>query len=99
MMKKKASGMISPPTGCWEELQIPRSRDDGGGSYRRFRGILIGCLGFRHRGILIGKEARQEGGQGAHTLPRHGLGWAHAWGLQPPCGAPLSVLWTPCSPQ
>src|SRR3954463_8648066 len=68
MMKKKASGMISPPTGCREELQIPRSRDDGGVGYRWFRGILIGYLGFRHRGLLIGEEARQEGHQGGCTL-------------------------------
>src|SRR3954469_12333021 len=63
MMKKKASGMISPATGCREELQIPppRSRDDGGGGYRRFRGVLIGCLGFLRRGILIGEGASQEG--------------------------------------
>src|SRR5215216_7516323 len=52
---KKASGMISPLAGCREELQIPQSRDDGGGGYRRFRGVLIGCLGFLHRGLLIGK--------------------------------------------
>src|SRR4051812_35965637 len=56
MMKKKASGMISPPAGCLEELQIPQSRDDGGSGYRRFRGISIGSLGFRHRGIIIGEE-------------------------------------------
>src|SRR3954463_210358 len=76
MMKKKASKMISPLAGCREELQIPRSRDDGGGGYRRFHGILIGCLGFRHRGLLIGEEARLGGGQGAHTLPKCGLEWS-----------------------
>src|SRR4051812_3097225 len=37
----------------------PRSRDDGGGGYRRFRGIFIGYLGFWHRGVFIGEEARQ----------------------------------------
>src|SRR3954469_4292936 len=88
MMKKKASGIISPLVGCREELQIPRSRDDGGAGYRWFRGILIGCLEFRHRGLLIGEEARREGGQGGHTLPRRGLGWARAW-----WGA--AALWLP----
>src|SRR3954464_911676 len=53
MMKKKAYGMIYHPVGCREELQIPRSRDDGGEDYRRFRGILIGYLGFWHRGVFI----------------------------------------------
>src|SRR4051812_1613007 len=88
MMKKKASRMISPPAGCREELQIPRSRDDGGSRYRRFRGILIRYLGFRHRGLLICEEARQEGGQGAHTLPRRSLGWTRAWGG-------VAALWLP----
>src|SRR4051812_4873376 len=59
MMKKKSSRMISPPAGCREELQIPRSRDDGGGGYTRFHGILIGYLGFLHRGVFIGEEAGQ----------------------------------------
>src|SRR3954468_24526154 len=72
MMKKNASGMISPPAGCREELQIPRSRDDGGGDYRRFRGILIRHLGFRRRGLLIGEEARLGGGQGATPCPSMG---------------------------
>ncbi len=49
MMKKKASRMISPPARYRKELQIPRSRDDGGGGYGRFRGDLIGYLGFLHR--------------------------------------------------
>src|SRR3954468_10280343 len=61
MMKKKASEMISPPLGCQEELHIPRSRDDGGGGYRRFRGILIRYLGFRHQGLLIGEEGGRGG--------------------------------------
>src|SRR3954471_22654069 len=64
---EKASGMISPPAGCREELQIPRSRDDAGDDYRRFHGVLIGCLGFLHRGLLIGEGARLEGGQGPHN--------------------------------
>src|SRR3954471_4323808 len=59
MMKKKASGMISPPAGCREELQIPRSRDDGGGGYRLFRGRLIRYLGFWCWGLFIGEEVRQ----------------------------------------
>src|SRR4051812_27942128 len=58
--EKKASGMISPLAGCREELQIPRSRDDGGGGYRRFRGVLIGFLGFLHWGLII----CEEGGRG-----------------------------------
>src|SRR4051812_8304864 len=73
MMKKKASRMISPPAGCQEEFQIPRSRDNGGGSYRCFRGILIGYLGFRHRGLLIGEEARQGEPGGPHPAQA----WAH----------------------
>src|SRR3954467_11226743 len=62
--EKKASRMISPPAGCWEELQIPRSRDDGGGSYRRFCEVLLAYIGFLHRGLLIGEEARLGGDQG-----------------------------------
>src|SRR3954467_3383146 len=58
---EKASEMISPPTGCRENVRSPRSRDDGGGSYRQFRGFLIGFLGFLHRGILIG-EGGDRGG-------------------------------------
>src|SRR3954465_1149280 len=57
MMKKKSAGMNSPSVGRREEVQIPRSRDDGGGGYRRFRGILIGCLGFLHQRVFIGEEA------------------------------------------
>src|SRR3954465_8173261 len=57
MMKKKASRMISLRQGAGKSFRSPRSRDDGGSRYRRFRGILIGCLGFLHRGLLIGKEA------------------------------------------
>src|SRR4051812_2881500 len=62
MMKQKKSGMISPSAGCQEQLQIPRSRNDGGDGYRWFHGILIGYLGIRNRGLLIGEEARQGGG-------------------------------------
>src|SRR4051812_26109778 len=84
MRKKKASGMISPPAGCEEELQIPRSRDDGGSGYRRFHGILIGGVGFLHRGLLIGEEARQ--GATRATAPP-GVGWAHphGQGVWPTC--------------
>src|SRR3954469_4173741 len=71
--EKKASGMISPSAGCREELQIPRSRDNGGAGYRRFHRNLIGSLGFRHRGLLIGEGGRRGGGQGSHTLPRRVL--------------------------
>ena len=84
---EKTSDMISPLVGCREELQIPRSRDDGDGGYRRFSGILIGYLGFLHRGILIGEEARVGGGQGAHTLPRHGPTLGRTWGV--------ATLWSP----
>src|SRR3954463_16061225 len=77
---EKASGMISPPAGCREELQIPRSRDDGGGGYRRFRGFLIGYSGFLHRGLLIGEGARPGGGQGHQTLARRMLTCPRAWG-------------------
>src|SRR3954465_9577568 len=61
MMMKKASGMISPPVGCREELQTPppQYRDDGGSGYRLFRGRLIRYLGFWYRGLLIGEETRQ----------------------------------------
>ena len=100
MMKKKASGMISPPAGYRKELQIPpRSRDDGGGGYRQFRGIPIGYLGFRHRGLLIGEEARLGGGQGPHTLPRRGVGPPAPRGVWPPCGAASYLLRTPCCPR
>ena len=85
--------------GAGKNFRSPHlSRDDGGGGYRRFCGFLIRCLGFLHRGLLIGEEARLEGGQGAHTLPTCGLGWARAWGVRSPCGAPPSLLWTSCSP-
>src|SRR3954469_21240683 len=93
MMKKKASRMISPPAGCREELQIPPSRDDGGGGYRRFRGVLIGCLGFLHRWLLIGEEARREGGggvQGAQPPPRGGPGLAAPGGCGR-LGSPLRL--------
>src|SRR4051812_25140925 len=59
MMKNKASEMISPLVGCREELQIPRSRYDGGGGYRLFHGRIIGYLGFWYRGVFIGEKARQ----------------------------------------
>ena len=78
MMKKKASGMISPPAWCREELQIPRSRDDGGSGYKRFRGDLIGCLGFLHQGLLIGEGGGRGGVQGLHTPPRRGAGTTRA---------------------
>ena len=45
----------------------PRSRDVEGGVYRIFRGDLIGYLGFRHRGLLIGEEVRLEGHPGGCT--------------------------------
>src|SRR3954469_15569552 len=92
--------MISPPAGCREELQIPRSRDDGGSGYRRFHGDLIGCLGFRHRGLLIGEGGGRGGGQGAHTLPRREPTPGHALGgVWPPWYASPSTLWTYCSPR
>src|SRR3954471_12598007 len=59
--------------GAEKSFRCPRSRDDGGGGYRRFRGILIGYLGFLHRGLLIGEEARQGVHLGGCT-PRHGVG-------------------------
>src|SRR3954469_19061262 len=83
VMKKKASGMISPLAGCREELQIPQSRDDGGSGYRRFRGVLIGCLGFLYRGLLIGEGASQE----VHK------------GVWPPYGASPSRLLASCRPR
>src|SRR4051812_41032099 len=88
--------MISPPAGCREELQIPRSRDDGGGSYRRFHGDLIGCLGFLHRGILIGEGEGRGSGQGPHTLPRRGAGPTSTYGVSgrpsPPLRLPSGLL-------
>src|SRR4051812_23584424 len=57
----------------------PPSRDDGGGGYRRFRGILIGYLGFMYQGLLIGEEARQ----GVPGGPHHAQAQARlgrAWG-------------------
>ena len=42
--------------------------------------FLIRSLGFRHRGLLIGEEARLGGVQGAHTLPRHAPTLGRAWG-------------------
>src|SRR3954466_12354851 len=51
MAMKKASRMISPlRKGAGKSFISPRSRDDGGGGYRLFRGDLIGYLGFLHRG-------------------------------------------------
>ena len=94
--REKASGMISPPAGCREELQIPRSRDDGGGRYSRIRGFLIEYLGFLHQGLLIGEGERPGGGQGAQTIARRGAGPpAPRVGLAPPAGlsgSPLDFL-------
>src|SRR3954470_8002511 len=56
MVMKKASGMISPlRQGVEKSSRSPRSRDDGGGGYGLFHGDLIGYLGFRYRGLLIGE--------------------------------------------
>ena len=76
MVMKKASRVNSPlRQGARKSFRSPlRSRDDGGGGYRRFRGDLIGCLGFLHRGLLIGEGGGRGGGQGPHTLPRRGAG-------------------------
>src|SRR3954467_13409204 len=94
MVMKKAFGMISPlRQGAGKSFRSPRSRDDGGGGYRRFRGILIQYIGFRHRGLLIGEEARLGGGQGADTLSRRGRGWARAWGGAAALWLPSVLLW------
>src|SRR4051812_10674052 len=85
---EKASGMISPPAGCREELQIPRSRDDGGGGYKRFRGFLIGYSWFLHRGLLICEGGDRGGGQGHQTLARCEVGPTRAWGGSGPPGWP-----------
>src|SRR4051794_37484657 len=71
MVMKKASEMIYPLwQGAGKSFRSPRYRDDGGSGYGLFHGDLIGYLGFWHQGDYIGEGARQEGGQGAHTLPR-----------------------------
>ena len=87
---KKASGMISPP-GAGKSFRSPRSRDDGGGGYRLFCGILIGSLGFRHQGLLIGEGGGRGGGQCPHTLPRRGQGPPAPRG----CGRPGTLLRLP----
>jgi hypothetical protein len=56
---------------------------------------LIGCLGFSRRGEYIGGRVMSGGGPGAHTRPRRGQGWPVPWGVWPPSGPPLSLLWTP----
>jgi len=54
MVMKKASRVISPlRQGVGKSFRSPRSRDDGGSGYTRFRGILIGYLGVRHRAVFI----------------------------------------------
>src|SRR3954469_24924244 len=68
MVMKKASEMISPlRQGAGKSFRSPQSRDNSGSGYRLFRGRLIGYLGFRYRGILIGEEARQGGTRGGCT--------------------------------
>src|SRR3954468_11720995 len=60
--------------GAGKNFRSPRSRDDGGSGYGRFRGFLIGYSGFLHRGLLIGEGGDRGGGQGWQTLARRGLG-------------------------
>src|SRR3954468_10605947 len=64
--------------GAGKNFRSPRSRDDGGGGYRRFHGFLIGYSGFLHRGLLIGEGARPGGVQGHQTLARCGPCWRYA---------------------
>jgi hypothetical protein len=43
-----------------------------------FPGWRLLPLGFSHRGQYIGGRARSVGTRGAHTIARHGQGWARA---------------------
>src|SRR4051812_36263922 len=93
MVMKKASRMISPlRQGDEKSFRSRRSRDDGGGGYRLFRGDLIRCLGFWHHESFIGKEARKGGTRGGHTWWRRALVWARA---TLGCGGLVALLRSP----
>jgi hypothetical protein len=49
-----------------------RSRVDDGCGSRYVSGKVIGCLGFSHRGVFIGKGAASEVDQGALTIGQCG---------------------------
>jgi hypothetical protein len=58
-------------------------------AFNMFRGKLIGCLGFSHRGEYIGGREASGGGPGGPTTWWRGQGLAHAI---PWCGRPLVPL-------
>src|SRR3954468_6252020 len=59
--ERRPPGLSPLRQGAEKNLRSPRSRDDGGGGYRWFRGFLIGYSGFLHRGLLIGEGVRPRG--------------------------------------
>jgi hypothetical protein len=61
----------------------------------RFRGELIGSLGFSHRGEYIGGRAVSGGGPEGLTPWWCGQGLARAARVWPGPGLPPSLLWTP----
>jgi hypothetical protein len=69
-----------------------RSRVDDGGGTRYLSGILIGHLGFSHRGVFIGEGATSGVGRGAVTHRGRGQGLGHATLLCGALVAPLHLL-------
>jgi hypothetical protein len=75
MVMKKASGDDSPlRQGAGKSFRTSRTRVDGGGGYRTFRGWRLGCLGFSQGCEYIGGRARSVGARGANTMGPHGQG-------------------------
>ena len=64
--------MISPPAGCREECQLPRSEIDVDGRNGTFRGISGFVLGFLRRGVLIGEGWAPGAWWGHQAIARRG---------------------------
>jgi hypothetical protein len=90
MAMKKTSGGDFPLGRVLGRASGPsRSQVDDGGGSRCVSGKLIGCLGFSHRGVIIGEGAASEVDQGGLTHRGRGPGAGRAALL---CGWPVAPL-------
>jgi hypothetical protein len=77
-MKKTSSGNSPLQQGVGRASGPSRSWVDDGGRSQYVSGKVIRCLGFSHRGVLIGEGAASKVDQGALTIGWHGQGLGHA---------------------
>jgi hypothetical protein len=96
MMMKKASGGDSPlRQGAGKTSGPSRSRVDDAGGLQYIFWKMDQVLGLSHRGEYIGRRAMSGGGPGSTPCPGAATGWPAPWGVWPPSGPPLFLLWTP----